>query len=177
MTSARRIFRSSSTSNAEVRELLESLFVAELLLPSKCLWLVSPWLTDLEILDNRSGAFASLDPQWGSRRIRLAEILGRLLEAGSHIVVATRSDRHNDTFVHKLNDLASVFGASERLVILRRDSLHLKGLLGSDFYLSGSMNFTFNGVEILEEGVTFETNPEATESARIPFLDSYGGVV
>ena len=84
MTTARRIFRSSATSNAEVRELLESLLTAELLLPSRCLWLVSPWLTDLELLDNRSEAFASLDPQWGARRIRLAEILGRLLEFGSH---------------------------------------------------------------------------------------------
>lgn len=177
MTSTRRIFRSSSTSSAEVRELLESLFVAELLLPSKCLWLVSPWLTDLEVLDNRSGAFASLEPQWGARRIRLAEILGRLLEVGSHIVVATRSGQHNDTFVRKLDDLASASGSAGRLTVHRRDMLHLKGLLGSDFYLSGSMNFTFNGVEILEEGVTFETSHDATESARIPFLDSYGGVV
>ena len=60
--------------------------------------------------------------------------------------------------------------------MLRRDTLHLKGFLGNDFYLSGSMNLTFNGVEILEEGVTFETSREATESARIAFLDSYGGI-
>ena len=177
MTGSRRIFRSSSTSNAEIRELLESLFATELLLPSRCLWLVSPWLTDLDILDNRSGAFASLDPQWGSRRLRLAEILGRLLEVGSHIVVATRPAQHNDTFVRKLSDLARACGAAERLTIHLREALHLKGLLGDDFYLSGSMNFTFNGVEVLEEGVTFETSREATESARIPFLDSYGGSV
>ena len=177
MTATRRIFRSSTTSNAEVRELLELLFVSELLLPSKCLWLVSPWLTDLEILDNRSGAFASIDPQWGSRRIRLAEILGKMLELGSHIVIATRTGQHNDSFVRRLDDLARSSGSVRRLTIHRRDTLHLKGLLGNEFYLSGSMNFTFNGVEILEEGLTFETSRDATESARIPFLDSYGGVV
>ena len=59
MSGVRRIFRSSSTSNAEIRELLESLFAAELLSPSRCLWLVSPWLTDLELLDNRAGAWSA----------------------------------------------------------------------------------------------------------------------
>jgi hypothetical protein len=176
VTTARRIFRSSATSNAEVRELLESLLITELLLPSKCLWLVSPWLTDLELLDNRAGAFTSLDPQWGARRIRLAEILGRLLEFGSHVIIATRSGQHNDTFVRRLDDLARASGSAERLRVHRRETLHLKGFLGNDFYLSGSMNLTFNGVEILEEGVTFETSREATESARIAFLDSYGGM-
>jgi hypothetical protein len=156
--------------------LLESLFVAELLLPSPCLWLISPWLTDLELLDNRSGAFASLDPQWGPRRIRVVEILGRLLEVGSHIVVATRPGQHNDTFVRKLDDLSRASGVADRLTVHRSETLHLKGILGRDFYLSGSMNLTFNGVEILEEGVTLETSPEALGTARIQLLHSYGGV-
>lgn len=176
MTATRHIFRSSSTSNADIRELLQSLFAAELLLPSRCLWLVSPWLTDLELLDNRSGAFASLDPQWGARRIRLAEILGRLLEVGAHIVVATRPGQHNDTFLRKLDDLSRASGAADRLTFHYSETLHLKGILGNDFYLSGSMNVTFNGVEILEEGVTFETSPEAIGTARIQLLNSYGGV-
>ena len=67
MSTTRRIFRSSYTSNAEIRELLELLFTAELLLPSRCLWIISPWLSDLDLLDNRSDAFSSLDPQWGPR--------------------------------------------------------------------------------------------------------------
>lgn len=176
MSATRRIFRSSATSNSDIRELLESLFAAELLLPSRCLWLISPWLTDLELLDNRSGAFASLDPQWGPRRIRIVEILGRLLEVGSHVVVATRSGQHNDVFVRKLEDSARASGVPDRLAVHRSDTLHLKGILGRDFYLSGSMNLTFNGVEILEEGVTLETHVEAIGTARIQLLDSYGGV-
>lgn len=176
MNGVRRIFRSSSTSYAEIRELLESLFAAELLSPGRCIWIVSPWLTDLELLDNRTGAYAALDPQWGPRQLRLAELLGRLLELGSRIVVATRPDTHNEPFLRKLNDQAKSIGAEELLTIHRRATLHHKGFLGDDFYLSGSMNLTFNGVEILEEGVTLETSREATEAARIAFLDDYGGV-
>lgn len=176
MSETRRIFRSSATSNAEIRELLESIFAAELLLPSRCLWLISPWLTDLELLDNRAGAFGSLDPQWGPRRIRIVEILGRLLEVGSQVVVATRPDQHNETFIRKLDDLSRASGTSDRLVVHRSETLHLKGVLADDFYLSGSMNLTYNGVEILEEGVTLETSAESIGTARIQLLNSYGGV-
>lgn len=176
MNGVRRIFRSSSTSSAEIRELLESLFAAELLSPGRCLWLVSPWLTDLELLDNRTGAYAALDPQWGPRQLRLAELLGRLLELGSRIVIVTRPDPHNEPILRRLSDQAKASGADQLLTIHRRGTLHLKGLLSDDFYLSGSMNLTFNGVEILEEGVTLETGREATEAARIAFLEDYGGV-
>lgn len=176
MSGIRRIFRSSSTSHAEIRELLESLFAAELLAPSRCMWLVSPWLTDLELLDNRTGAYAALDPQWGPRHLRLAELLGRLLELGTHVVVATRPDDHNEAFIRKLDDIARSTGVESQLTVHRKSTLHHKGFLGCDFYLSGSMNLTFNGVEILDEGVTFETSREATESARIAFLNDYGGV-
>ena len=176
MSGVRRIFRSSSTSNAEIRELLESLFAAELLSPSRCIWLVSPWLTDLELLDNRAGAWSALDPQWGPRQLRLAELLARLLEMGVHVVIATRPDAHNEHFLRKLDDLVKSSGVASLLTVHRKATLHHKGFLGDDFYLSGSMNLTFNGVEILDEGITFETDREATESARIAFLNDYGGV-
>lgn len=176
MSGVRRIFRSSSTSNAEIRELLESLLTAELLSPSRCLWLVSPWPTDLELLDNRAGAWSALDPQWGPRQLRLAELLGRMLEMGVHVVIATRPDAHNEQFLRKLDDLVKSSGVESLLTVHRKATLHHKGFLGDDFYLSGSMNLTFNGVEILDEGVTFETNRDATEHARIAFLNDYGGV-
>ena len=176
MSGVRRIFRSSSTSNAEIRELLESLFAAELLAPGRCLWIVSPWLTDLELLDNRAGAYAAVDPQWGPRQIRLAELLGHLMNLGEHVVIATRPDAHNEQFLRRLDDLVKSSGAEGQLTVHRRAALHHKGFLGDDFYLSGSMNLTFNGVQILEEGVTFETHREATEFARLQFLNDYGGV-
>ena len=138
--------------------------------------LVSPWLTDLELLDNRAGAWSALDPQWGPRQLRLAELLGHMLEMGVRVVIATRPDAHNEQFLRKLDDLAKSSGVESLLTVHRKATLHHKGFLGDDFYLSGSMNLTFNGVEILDEGVTFETDREATESARIAFINDYGGV-
>lgn len=48
----RNTFTTQATSRAEIREMLEGIFVAELLVPSDSLWLVSPWITDIDILDN-----------------------------------------------------------------------------------------------------------------------------
>jgi len=173
--SSRQIIRSSSTSNAEIRELLEGVFAAELLRPSRCLWLVSPWLSDIELLDNRSGAFASLDPQWGPRQIRLVEMLGRLLELGTEVIIATRPDRHNESFLRKLEDVARAAGDESRITFHRSPTLHTKGILGDDFYISGSMNITFNGIEVLQEGLLFTTDAESVSNARIAFIDGYGG--
>jgi hypothetical protein len=172
--SGRQIIRSSSTSNAEIRELLQGVFAAELLRPSECLWLVSPWLSDIEILDNRSGAFSSLDPHWGSRQIRLIEILGRLLENGTIVIIATRPDNHNETFLRKFEDVARASGNASRLAFHRLPTLHTKGILGDDFYISGSMNITFNGIEVLQEGLLFTTDAESVSNARIAFMDGYG---
>src|SRR5207249_6747852 len=46
-------------------------------------------------------------------------------------------------------------------------TLFRSGLLGSDYYLSGSMNLTYNGIEINEEEVTFERSSELVATARI----------
>jgi hypothetical protein len=173
MSELRKIFRSASTSNAEVSELLQAIFVAESIIPSEEIWLVSPWLTDLEILDNRSAAFSAVGHQWGARRIRLTELLSTALES-SRLFVVTRPDRHNDTFIQKLRDLADAAGTSENLTIRIRETLHIKGLLGQDYYLSGSMNFTFNGVEIHDEGIDLDTSPDSIAQARIAFHEHYG---
>lgn len=172
MSGPRNIFRSSSTGNAEVSELLQALFVAETIIPSEEIWLVSPWLTDLQILDNRTGEFSALGHQWGPRRIRLSELLATTLES-SQLFIVTRPVPHNDTFVQKIKDLAAAAGKTDNLTVHIRKTLHLKGLLGSDYYLSGSMNFTFNGVEILDEGISFDTSPDAIAQARIAFHENY----
>ena len=47
----RNTFTTQATSRTEIRELLEGTFVSELLMPSESVWLVSPWITDIDILD------------------------------------------------------------------------------------------------------------------------------
>ena len=176
VSSTRKIFRTKATGNFEVRELLEAVLISELIMPSPVIWLVSPWITDLEILDNRNAALSALVPTWGLRRIRISEVLASVLDR-TKVYVVTRPDPHNNAFLSKMEDLARATELSNNLVVIRQKTLHLKGLLGRDYYLSGSMNLTYNGVEINDEGVTFERSSEAIAAARIHFQENYGDVV
>ena len=63
----RNTFTTQTTSRAEIRELLEGIFVAELLVPSESIWLVSPWISDIDILDNRCGQFSSASADVGTQ--------------------------------------------------------------------------------------------------------------
>ena len=168
----RSTFTTQSTSRAAIREMLEGIFVAELLMPSESVWLVSPWISDIDILDNRCGQFSSLVPTWGLRRIRLSEVFAQIVTQSCVFNVA-RPDPHNDAFLRKMDDLSRASDDSEKLNVTIRDTLHLKGLLGQDYYLSGSMNLTYNGVEVNHEGVTLDRRPEAIAEARIHFQENY----
>lgn len=169
----RNTFTTQTTSRAEIRELLEGVFVAELLVPSESIWLVSPWISDIDILDNRCGQFSSLVPTWGLRRIRLSEIFAHIMSQ-SRVHIVTRPDSHNHTFLRKMSDLSRASDDSENLHVTIRETLHLKGLLGQDYYLSGSMNLTYNGVEVNHEGVSLDRSPESIAGARIHFQENYG---
>lgn len=176
--SSRQIFKSQWRSPDEVRELLQSLFVAEVVVPSRTIWLVSPWITDLPVVDNRAGTFAGLSPRWAPRQIRLTEVLEQLLEYGSQVVIATRPVPHNDQVLTEMQDAIDRLGVpAEQLIIHRTEDLHQKGVLGDDYYLSGSMNLTYNGVEILEETLRFDVGPAVVAEARITFATRWGGTL
>jgi hypothetical protein len=170
----RKTFTTQTTSREEIRELLEGIFISELLVPSETLWLVSPWITDIDILDNRAGQFSSLVPTWGLRRIRLSEIFSHIMEH-SRIHIVSRPDPHNDAFLQKMRDLSRATDTPDNLRVKVSNTLHLKGLLGQDYYLSGSMNLTYNGVEVNDESVWLDRSPTAISEARIHFQSNYGG--
>lgn len=171
----RRIARSSTTCRGEISHLLQGIFTAELLRPSTCLWIVSPWVSDIAVIDNRIGAFNGLEPTWGQRQLRLSEVLRRLLRMGVEIRIATRPDRHNDWFYSALQDNTRSDGTSTLISWHFADELHTKGLLGDDYHLAGSMNLTYSGVEVLEETVAFETDPETVARTRLVMHDRWGG--
>lgn len=168
----RNTFTTPTTSRGEIRELLEGIFVAELLVPSEQIWLVSPWISDIDILDNRCGQFSSLVSTWGLRRIRLSEIFAQLM-LHSIVHIVARPDPHNESFLQKMRDLSKASEAPGNLRVAIRETLHLKGLLGQDYYLSGSMNITYNGVEVNHEGVTLDRLPQSIAEARIHFNSNY----
>lgn len=75
----RRIFKSHQTGVATIRELLQTMFVGEMLLVGKKIWIVSPWVSNVVLIDNRSGNFDTLNPEWSRREIRLVDVLVALM--------------------------------------------------------------------------------------------------
>lgn len=157
----------------EIAELLQSIFVGELLAPSRVLYLISPWISNVPILDNRAHAFVSLEPGWTHSEVRLIEVLERLMDMGCKLVVATRPERHNVSFLHTLRQASERIGVSP--VIHEVEELHEKGILGDVFYLSGSMNLTFNGISINEERVDYCTDERVIAHTRGIYADRWGG--
>jgi hypothetical protein len=174
-----RVIRKSQSASAnEAADLLAGLFSAELCAPSRCLWLVSPWISDVELLDNSAGSFDALT-RFGKRKIRLAEILSGLASQGSHVVVGTTSDDHNIRFLERLRMQTEDLRVSDRLTISvdQSDQLHTKALTGDDFALAGSMNITFNGIQVREELIDLRTDEAFVAQARMDAYDRFGGVL
>lgn len=176
--SERQIYKRTWHSQADVAELLQAAFASELVAPSRSIWIVSPWISDIPIIDNRAGGFdAVLDASWGQRQVRLAEILARCVSLGTRVQVATRPDDHNAVFLSRLEMLITGEAARQRLTIHRAEELHEKGILTSRFHLSGSMNLTYRGISLLEEAIRYATSEEAVSLAQLAYHARWGGIL
>ncbi|AXT85130.1 hypothetical protein C6I20_08005 [Aeromicrobium sp. A1-2] len=167
-----RLIRSirSSRQNTGVVGLVEAVLTSELLEASEEIWLISPWISDVRVLDNSARAFDDflLDP--ASRGYRLSEILSMLATRGTRLRVVTRNDEHNDTFVSQLERGCTAFD----LRVTRHDDLHEKTMCGEDWVISGSMNFTYNGLLRNDEATTFTWDVPTAASARLEFRQRWG---
>ncbi|MBD2428719.1 phospholipase D-like domain-containing protein DpdK [Phormidium sp. FACHB-1136] len=161
----------SRFSSRQLPDLLQALLVAELIAPSACLWLVSPWVSDIPIIDNTANTFLALEPSWPRSKIRLTEVLATLSYLGTTVCLATRPDLHNRSFIETLTTLAN----NNYLRIHQVEELHTKGMLSDSFFLAGSMNFTFNGITVNEETLIYETALEAISEQKLNFRDRWGG--
>jgi hypothetical protein len=148
-----------------IRDLLQSLFAAELLHPSRRLWLIFGWISDIEILDNRARQFSPLQPDWPSTGIRLSRVLRALVERGGKIILIARDVEHNRSFATQLKPLCTEFDG--RLIVTLKPEVHEKGILGDDFLLNGSMNLTHNGVNTNDEHLTLRTDSSSVEEWRV----------
>jgi hypothetical protein len=170
------IRKSRAQSASEVLEMLGALFSAELVAPSKCVWLVSPWVTDVEVLDNSAGTHSAL-MRFGRRPIRLVEVLVTLAAEGAFIVVATTPDAHNDMFRRRLTLLQNDLNVADRIRVVVDESgkLHTKALTGDDYAVAGSMNITHTGINLREEQVELRTDDVYVAQARLDAFDRFGG--
>ena len=138
-----------------LEDLLQTLLVTELLSPSQRIWVVSPWISDLPVVDNSAGSFTFAAPGAPARELRLSEVLIRLAELGSSVTVITKSGEvHNAHFLTALRTLSS------QVVTREHPELHTKVLATDRFVLSGSMNFTRWGVGRNVERITLDVAPE-----------------
>lgn len=148
-----------------IRDLLQSLFAAELLSPSRRLWLLFGWISDIALIDNRARQFSALQPDWPASEIRLSSILNALLDKGGSIVLVLREVKHNLEFVDRIAPLQAQY--PDRLRLHLAPDVHDKGILGDDFLVSGSMNLTFNGITVNDEHLSLRTDPASIEEWRM----------
>jgi hypothetical protein len=170
---ARKIFKNATTSQSAVKEMLAFVFSQELILPSKDVFVVTPWISNIPILDNRQGGFISLNPEWSRSEIHLVDILTTIATRGARLHVHVNKDAHNLYAESRLHEALSDAGVSGQCRWRSHKLLHTKGLLTDRALLSGSMNFTQNGVRILDESVDLTFDVQAVATARIHF-ESYG---
>lgn len=175
---SRVIRRSHAQSATEAKELLCAVLAAELALPSTCLWLLAPSVSDLELLDNSAGTFAGLS-RFGRRGIRLVEILGALADLGASIAVVTSSDQRNRAFRRRLEFVSQDLRVSDRVRLLLDDTEQppAKSLIGDDFALVGGMEFNYGGIELREEQLELRIDPSYVAEARMEMRDRFGGTV
>lgn len=158
-----------------VRDLLQSLFVAELIHPSPKLWLFFAWISDVDIVDNSARQFAALEPDWPAGPIRLSQVLRTLLDRGMEVRLIIREHGHNDYFIARLQALKARYGDQVKWTIER--SFHAKGLLGVDYFLSGSMNLTLNGISVNGEHLVLRTDPAAVAEQSVQLESQWGGLL
>jgi phosphatidylserine/phosphatidylglycerophosphate/cardiolipin synthase-like enzyme len=173
--STRHFLQSATDSRNAVKELLQLVFAAELLRPSKCLWIVSPWLRDIPVIDNTTGEFLSLCPDLPRSEVRMSRVLRALIERGTQVVIATRPDEGNSQLPDGLRGTEEDVPGS--VIRHERKTLHAKGIVGDQFALSGSMNLTYNGLECLTEMLMLQTDAADVEQLRVQFANEYGGRV
>jgi hypothetical protein len=171
MSGTRQFFQTANDSRNVMSEILQLIFSAELVSPSRCVWIVSPWLRDIPILDNSTGAYISVCPEFPQTQIALSKVVAVLINRGTQVVIATRPDGGN----RQVLDGVALETRSDQLVFHERAELHAKGIVGDRFALSGSMNLTFNGLERLTEMVSYQTDRNEVEALRLTFRGEYGG--
>lgn len=137
----------------DLKDLISSAFCLALLAKEQedPIYLVSPWITDFPLLENSFGQFSSLLPENGDKCIILFSDYLSALPKSKKVRIITRKDRFSQYFLAQ-KSLTSKANIEARF----SDSAeHEKGILTPLFYIFGSMNLTYSGVEINGEKITY----------------------
>ena len=143
----------------------------EIVQPSKRLWLGSAWISDIPIINNRAKQCASFEPDWPEDYVSLVKVLEAIAKRGVELIIITRNDRSNQSFIDKINIVSSKY---PNLKLILKDEFHEKGLLGEDYELMGSMNFKRNGIEINDEHIKYTYDKEVAAQRQVEMMQKYG---
>ena len=169
--SSRTIFKSATSAPHAAQDVLAAILAEELVVPSDVVYLIAPWVSNVVIFDNSLGRFDGLNPEWGRRHVRLVEVLTAVVQNNTRLVIRTRPDPHNRPFIQRLTELLREEGLLELCRISQNDSLHTKGLATQRALVSGSMNFTHNGISLNDESLTVTFDAQTVAHARMEFSD------
>ena len=162
MSTWRRTVRTNPRAGVRVNEILSTALVSELLDPSAHLWLVSPWVSDIIVVDNRDEHLEAVLGQDYVRTLYLTEVLAILASGGSTLHVAVRPDDHNNAFLSRLERTLS-----HPFDLHRGEDLHEKTICGGEWLITGSMNFTWRGLEVNDEAVMYSVDSELAAQTRL----------
>jgi len=168
--SNRQFFRPGPNGDIQLKETLAALLVGLSISPQP-LWLVSPWVSDFDLLDNRNGDWGNVNPSWGNRMVTFSELLVLAVRSGCELNLVTNTDEMNIRFYEKVKNS---LGENDSFVWDSFETLHTKGLLSNSFFLSGSMNFTYSGTNRNDEQIQLTDNPDQLLEVRLEFQERYG---
>ena len=174
MTGLRRqIVKTVGRASLDAQDALADVLVAELLSPGEELYVVSGWVSDVQIIDNTAGTYSSLEPAWEERWIRLTEVLAALARRGTQVRIKTNDDPHNNAFAERLAAQTQRDGTGDHVHVRQVTDAHSKGIVGESFALRGSMNLTYRGLLQREETVELDVDTEAVATFRLEFREDW----
>lgn len=156
----------------ELTDMLEWIWLAELLAPGEELYLLAPMIDNAPLLDNSTGAFDALDPGWGRRSVRLLDLVLRLAASGQRIVLGTRAESRRLDFLGDLRASVQDHGLENLVQVYELPWLLASGLLTSHGLIRGDLEFSFDAVRLAGTTASFDADPQVLQDVRASFLES-----
>jgi len=126
--------------------------------PGPEMYLISPWISDTQIVFGQYGQFRAVIPTRSPHILGLKEVLGLLVERGCKVRILVRDTDLNRSFLRAL---------PEKVEWKFLSALHQKGWVTHHFYLRGSMNFTHSGINLNDENIEITTEDNDIARALI----------
>jgi hypothetical protein len=154
-----------------LRDLLASAFCTLLLLEgnNQPIYLSSPWMSDFVLFDNRFHEFDNLFPGMEEQvEIRFIDFIIRLSWKLEIRIITTESETSTN-FLRRLR-LTDAKNIKHKFAT---EEYHEKGILAPSFYIEGSMNITFSGVNINGEKITYHhaNKPDGAKKIASAYLE------